>query len=759
MPRQDDEGIGRFPGAWRFLSIGLLALLCVSCATCGREKGGDVIVRDGARTGAETKKAEGGARANRLSSEKSPYLLQHAHNPVDWYPWGEEAFRKAREEGKPVFLSIGYSTCHWCHVMAHESFEDPEVAALMNETFVNVKVDREERPDIDAHYMSVCQMMTGGGGWPLTIVMTPDKKAFFAGTYFPRETVPGRMGMLDLVPRLQEAWEERRDELNSLAEQILHDVRAAGRGAPGQPPGEEVLKAGYDQLSTRFDERQGGFGPAPKFPSPHHLLFLLRYWKRSGEPRALRMVEETLAAMGRGGIRDHVGFGFHRYATDGAWRVPHFEKMLYDQALLATAYTETYQATGVEAHAEAAHEIFTYVLRDMTSPEGAFYSAEDADSEGEEGKFYVWKREEILDLLGKKEGDLFCLAFGVEGGGNFAEEASGRKTGANILHLARPLDELASSLGLKVGILKERLEAARERLFRERKKRVHPFKDTKVLTDWNGLMIAALAKASVAFERPEYARAAAKAADFLFSSLRTAEGELVHRYRDGEAGLPAHVDDHAFLVWGLIELYEATFEVRYLKEALRLNDTMIRRFWDEKGGGFFFTAEGGEELHARRKEVYDGAVPSGNSVALWNLLRLARLTGNPALEARARELVGAFSRKITGLPMGYTLFLTALDFEFGPLREVVIAGDPAREDGKAMLRAVRGGYRPGMVVLLKPPGEAGKALSALVPFTAEHKPQGGKATAFVCSEFRCELPVTDPEKVLELLDRSGGDGR
>jgi uncharacterized protein YyaL (SSP411 family) len=589
--------------------------------------------------------------------------------------------------------------------------------------------------------------------------MTPEKKAFFAGTYFPKETVPGRLGMMELIPRIREAWEERRDELQTLAEQILDDVRAADRGAPGEPLGEGILKKGFELLAKRFDDRYGGFGPAPKFPTPHNLLFLLRYWERTGDPGALRMVEETLAAMRRGGLFDHVGFGFHRYATDRRWLVPHFEKMLYDQALLAMAYTEAHQATGKAAFAETAHEIFTYVLRDLVSPEGAFLSAEDADSEGEEGKFYLWTRDEILEVLGEKAGDLFCLAHGVEAEGNFTEEAGGGSAGGNILHHARPLDELASSLGLTVGTLKKRLETSRERLFRARKRRVHPFKDAKVLTDWNGLMIASLAKAAVAFDRPEYARAAGKAAGFLLTNLKTSDGGLLHRYSAGDAGMPAHADDYAFLVWGLLELYEATFEVRYLREALDLNGTLIQRFWDEKTGGFFFTADGGEDLHARWKEIYDGAVPSGNSVALMNLLRLSRLTGDLDLEARARTLVRAFSGKVEGLPMAYTLFLAALDFSFGPVLEVVIAGDPAREDGKAMIRAVRSGYSPRKVVLLKAPGDPGEVLSALVPFTVAHEAVDGKATVFICRDFRCELPTTDASKVAGLLDEQDGDRR
>ncbi|MHC5077701.1 MAG: thioredoxin domain-containing protein [Planctomycetota bacterium] len=522
-----------------------LNLLILSVAACGR-------------------KESPAMGENRLAGEKSPYLLQHAKNPVHWYPWGKEAFERARKEDKPIFLSIGYSTCHWCHVMAHESFEDPEVARLMNEAFVNIKVDREERPDIDGIYMKFCLMMTGSGGWPLTIVMTPDKKAFFAGTYFPKRSVPGRIGMMDLVPRLRDLWRTRKEEICASAEEVLSVAKRSADFTPGEGLAVSDLKRATRQLAARFDEKRGGFGTAPKFPSPHHLLFLLRYWKRTGDSQALHMVERTLQAMGRGGIWDHVGFGFHRYATDADWRVPHFEKMLYDQAGLAMAYTEAFQATQKPAYARTAKEILTYVLRDLKSPEGGFYSAEDADSEGEEGKFYLWKRDEIVALLGKEEGEWVSKALSVREDGNFAEEATGRKTGANILFLSpSPSDAEREAGGMDLPF-EERLEAARRRLYEARERRVHPFKDTKILTDWNGLMIAALAKASQAFGKEEYAKAARDAATFILQTLRGPDGRLLHRYRDGEAGLPAHVDDYAFLIWGLIELAEATFETPFL---------------------------------------------------------------------------------------------------------------------------------------------------------------------------------------------------
>ncbi|MHC5035842.1 MAG: thioredoxin domain-containing protein [Planctomycetota bacterium] len=708
-----------------------LNLLILSVAACGR-------------------KESPAMGENRLAGEKSPYLLQHAKNPVHWYPWGKEAFERARKEDKPIFLSIGYSTCHWCHVMAHESFEDPEVARLMNEAFVNIKVDREERPDIDGIYMKFCLMMTGSGGWPLTIVMTPDKKAFFAGTYFPKRSVPGRIGMMDLVPRLRDLWRTRKEEICASAEEVLSVAKRSADFTPGEGLAVSDLKRATRQLAARFDEKRGGFGTAPKFPSPHHLLFLLRYWKRTGDSQALHMVERTLQAMGRGGIWDHVGFGFHRYATDADWRVPHFEKMLYDQAGLAMAYTEAFQATQKPAYARTAKEILTYVLRDLKSPEGGFYSAEDADSEGEEGKFYLWKRDEIVALLGKEEGEWVSKALSVREDGNFAEEATGRKTGANILFLSpSPSDAEREAGGMDLPF-EERLEAARRRLYEARERRVHPFKDTKILTDWNGLMIAALAKASQAFGKEEYAKAARDAATFILQTLRGPDGRLLHRYRDGEAGLPAHVDDYAFLIWGLIELAEATFETRFLREALDLNRLLLDHFWDEEEGGFFFTADDEAELLLRDKEVYDGAVPSGNSVALWNLMRLAKLTGNAGLREKGEALERAFSTHVRRVPMGYTQFLIGVDFALGPTFEVVIAGSPKAEDTRAMVKALQRGFHPRKVVLLR--SEEGGELASLAPFTKLQIPVDGRATAYVCRDFQCTLPTTDIGEMLERLE-------
>lgn len=679
---------------------------------------------------------------NRLANVKSPYLLQHSENPVDWYPWGSEAFEKAAKEDKPIFLSIGYSTCHWCHVMAHESFEDKEVAKLMNEVFVSIKVDREERPDVDNIYMKVCQIMTGSGGWPLTIVMTPDKKPFFAGTYIPKKSQFGRVGMTDLVPRIRELWKSRRDELLSSANQIIAALKDVTRDVSGEALDESVLELGYEQLEKSFDEDHGGFRVAPKFPTPHNLMLLLRYWKRTGEEKALEMVEKTLQSMRLGGVYDHVGFGFHRYSTDPRWFLPHFEKMLYDQAMIAMAYSEAYQATGEAEYATTAREIFTYVLRDMTSPEGGFYSAEDADSEGEEGKFYVWTQEEIEKVLSPKEATLVIETFGIDKDGNFREEATGRKTGSNILHLKTPVEP----------DLHDSWERIREKLFAHRKGRVHPHKDDKILTDWNGLMIAALAKGAQALGEEKYAQVAKGAADFILGTLIDSEGRLLHRYRDGEAAIQAHVDDYSFVIWGLLELYEAAFDVEYLQMALELSEKLMEQFWDEENGGLYTTAGDAEELLVRSKEYYDGAIPSGNSVAILNSIRLARMTANPELEEKVEELSKAFSSHVESLPSAHTQFLVGLDYAIGPSKEVVIVGDPGADDTAAMTRAVRKGFMPNKVVILRPAEEESPDIDKITGFTEHQASIDGKATAYVCTSNTCKSPTTDIEVMLRALN-------
>lgn len=690
-------------------------------------------------------------KANRLIHEKSPYLLQHAYNPVDWFPWSEEAFESARKRDKPIFLSIGYSTCHWCHVMEHESFEDAHTAELMNETFVSIKVDREERPDVDHVYMTVCQMMTGGGGWPLNIVMTPEKKPFFAGTYFPRESRHGRIGMVDLTRRIKELWANNRHEIFQSANKVTAALRQIPDESPGDSIGKEVLDVAFQQLVKRYDQKTGGFSQAPKFPTPHNILFLLRYWNKTHEPKALEMVEKTLQSMRLGGIYDHLGYGFHRYSTDNEWLVPHFEKMLYDQALLALAYTEAFQVTANPDYRDTAQEMFTYVMRDMTSPEGGFYSAEDADSDGVEGKFYVWTMDEIREELDAEEADIVSSVFNLEAGGNFKEEASSHRIGTNILHKKKPLSEIAGDLQMSEKNLNDVLDLASTRLFTVREKRVHPQKDDKILTDWNGLMIAALARGSQAFDRAEYAHAARKAADFILTTMRGSDGRLLHRFRDGQAALPAHVDDYAFLISGLIDLYETIFNTHYLKSAVDLNQEFLERFWDDKTGGFYFIADDGEELLVRKKEIYDGATPSGNSVAALNLLRLSRITANPELEVMADRLVRAFSGNVRQFPSAYTQLLSAVDFALGPSHEVVISAFAGAEDTSVMLRALRKPFVPNKVVVFRPSGETDPDICHIASYTRDQQAVDGRATAYICVNYNCSLPTTSPNEMLASL--------
>ncbi len=704
----------------------------------------------------EQKSAKSGAKKhhNRLIYEKSPYLLQHAENPVEWYTWGPEAFEKAKRENKPIFLSIGYSTCHWCHVMAHESFEDPEVARLMNEVFVCIKVDREERPDIDNIYMRVCQMMTGSGGWPLTIFMTPDKKPFFAGTYIPKESRFGRMGMLEMIPRIKEIWKTKYDEIIKSANQITAGLKHLSVNSSGEELDDATLRTAFEQLDRRADYQFGGFGNAPKFPSPQNLLFLLRYWQSTGNENALRMVVKTLQAMRNGGMYDHIGFGFHRYSTDSKWLVPHFEKMLYDQAMLAVAYIEAYQATEKKEFRETAQEIMTYVLRDMTDPKGGFYSAEDADSEGEEGKFYIWTEEEIRKILKGKELDLITKVFNIEKAGNFKEETTAKSTGSNILHLKKSLTEIALEMKVSEEGLKKRIDTARQKLFAVRSGRIHPHKDDKILTDWNGLMIAALAKGAQVFDEPKYADAAKRATDFILKVIRRSDGRLLHRYRDGQAAVLANVDDYAFLIWGLLELYETTFDVHYLQTALDLNKDLIKHFWDEQSGGFYFTADDAEDLLIRQKEIYDGAIPSGNSVAMLNLLRLGRITANTDLEEKAKKIILAFSRVVKESPSGYAQLMVALGFGIGPSYEVVIVGNPQAGDTKDMLNAIRRHFIPNKVVILRPGDQELPDIIRFAEFTKDHSSIDGKATTYVCLNYACKMPTTDIKKMLEVLNVS-----
>jgi len=689
---------------------------------------------------------------NRLAQEKSPYLLQHAQNPVHWYPWGEEAFALAKAQNKPVFLSIGYSTCHWCHVMAHESFADKEIARLMNDAFVNIKVDREERPDIDSVYMNVCQSLTGGGGWPLTIILTPDKKPFFAGTYFPKENSHGRIGMRHLITAISSLWQKQKNNLIKSADEITASLQEKAVSDPGWQAEIFILKKAYEQLSSNYDNRFGGFGQAPKFPIPHNLFFLLRYWQRFQENKSIAMVEKTLQQMRQGGIYDHIGFGFHRYATDQTWLQPHFEKMLYDQAGLAIAYLEAFQATGKSEYGRTAKEIFTYVLRDLTSPEGGFYAAEDADSEKTEGKFYTWSQNEIRQLLDRDDAELMIKIFHIKKDGNYFSEATGRETGSNILYMPKPLSSWAATLKLTENDLCEHIERCRQKLFSARAQRIRPQLDDKILTDWNGLMIAALARGAQIFSDQQYEKAAGKAADFVLEKMCDNQQRLLHRFRDGQAAISAFLDDYAFLIFGLLDLYETNFELKYLQAALDLNYYLLDHFWDRQQGGFYFSSDEHEKLPLRRKTITDGAIPSGNSVAALNLIRLHKITGIKDLEEKVQDIGRAFAGTIKVAPSALTFFLTALDMAIGPSLEAVIAGWENRKDTGEMIQTLRRFFQPNKIVLFQSASpEKSADLTKIAPFTAGMKPQGGKATAYICSANICRKPTTDLSELEKLL--------
>ncbi|CVK21327.1 thioredoxin domain-containing protein [Sporomusa sphaeroides] len=672
---------------------------------------------------------------NHLVNEKSPYLLQHAHNPIDWYPWGEEAFAKAKEEDKPIFFSCGYSTCHWCHVMERESFENQDVAALLNNYFVAVKVDREERPDVDHIYMAVCQAVTGQGGWPLTIVMTPDKKPFFAGTYLPKHAKWGRPGIMEVLSMLKEQWDQNRDKIEEIGEKLAQSLKQPALKPEAGQLSQATLERAFSQLLNDFDPNHGGFGTAPKFPTPHNLLFLMRYWRRTGDKKAIAMVIKTLDAMSRGGIYDHLGYGFARYSTDAKWLAPHFEKMLYDNALLCYAYVEAYQCTDDPDFARIAGEIISYVLRDMTSPGGAFYSAEDADSEGVEGKFYIWSRQELLELLGPELGELFADVYNVTPEGNF-------EAGDNILNLiSRDLYDYAAQHDLDIHELEEKMAEARQLLYQAREQRIPPFKDDKILTAWNGLMIAALAKAARVLQREEYAEAAERAVEFVFTKLTAEDGKrLLARYRDGHAAYLGYVDDYAFLLWGLLEVYETTFNPKYLRQALEISEELTRLFWDKENGGFYFTGNDGEELLLRPKEIYDGAIPSGNSVAALALLKLARLTEDNKYITLVETMFSCFSREVQHYPRAYTYFLLALDYYLSVPSHIVIAGEREDPEVQAMLAVAGGRFMPETTVVYNDPVYQTDNWE-LIPVAAGQEAVGGRATGYICENFACRRPV------------------
>ncbi|OHB73681.1 MAG: thioredoxin [Planctomycetes bacterium RBG_16_41_13] len=680
-------------------------------------------------------------KPNCLINEKSPYLQQHAYNPVAWYPWGEEAFEKAKAESKVIFLSIGYSTCHWCHVMETESFEDEEVAKILNEYYVAIKVDREERPDIDNVYMTLCQAMTGSGGWPLTLFLTPEGKPFYAGTYFPKTERFGNPGLIALLTQIAHLWNTNKESIIASSLQVTKLINTETSSKNEETPDIRTLNTAYEQLRDRFDTIYGGFGSLPKFPTPHNFTFLLRWWKRSNNAFALEMVEKSLELMARGGIHDHLGGGFHRYSTDEYWLVPHFEKMLYDQALLAIAYIETYQATKKELYSAVAKDILDYVLRDMTSPEGGFYTAEDADSEGVEGKFYVWKPEEIKEALGENEGNIFCDFYDVSDIGNFEDR--------NILHADKPLHVAAKMENVTPDALEKLLTNSRKKLLSIREKRIKPQKDTKIITSWNGLMISALSMGAQAMDEPAYANAAIRAADFLLNTLFQENKILLRRYCQGESAIPGFLDDYAFFVNGLIDLYEATFQEKYLQAALQINEEMIKNFLDEKDGGFFLSGKANEKLFTQTKDIYDGATPSGNAIALLNLLRLGRITGNPSYEALADNLIKAFSGAIMQYPSGYTQFMCALDFALGPSKEIIVAGEREGNDTKDILREIGSRFLPNKVLLLHPSN--GVFIEEIAHYTKELTPIEGRATVYMCENYSCKKPVSDKNAIIQLL--------
>jgi len=694
---------------------------------------------------------------NRLIDETSPYLRQHAFNPVDWRPWGDEAFEAARREDKPVFLSIGYLACHWCHVMERESFDDEETARLLNDTFVCVKVDREERPDIDQHYMTVCQMMTGTGGWPLTILLTPGKEPFFATTYLPPTARWGRPGLRELAAKVREAWTARRASVERQAREIAEAVlkpRPAAEPEQEGPPREidgELLDETLVALTAEFDETHGGFGRAPKFPMPHNCAFLLRYWKRTASPGALAMVTKTLDAMSGGGICDQLGGGFHRYSTDAGWRFPHFEKMLHDQALLASLYVDAFLATGSARFGKVAARTLDYVLRELAAPGGGFFGAQDADSEGEEGRYYTWTPAELAAAL---EGDvearsLVLELFSLAAAGGHPGDGEARE-GRGVLVARSTPAELAAARGLAPAAAEEAAARVRDLLLEARSRRVPPARDTKVLADWNGLAIGALAKAGRALREPRYLDAARGAAAFVRDRMRTPDGRLLHCAVDGEARVPAFLDDYAFVVRGLIELYQSAFDLGHLEAALDLAEIALGDFWDEEKGGFFFVVPE-SELPARPKEAHDGALPSGNSVMLGNLLRLSRVTGRKDLEDAAAALAAAFSDQVFRRPQVHTELLCGIDFGLGPAVEIVVTGGAQDERTQVLLKALARSYQPGAVVLLKPAGDEAARVERLAPFTAGMREVDGRPAAHVCLDGACLRPVTTPLELLRLL--------
>ncbi len=665
---------------------------------------------------------------NHLINETSPYLLQHAHNPVDWYPWGDEAFAKARRENKPVLLSVGYSACHWCHVMAHESFENDDIAQLMNEHFVNIKVDREERPDLDQIYMNAVQMMTHHGGWPMTVFLTPDAVPFYGGTYFPPQDRYNIPGFPRILLGVADAYKERQDEIRETGTSLITELRRLSEtGGSDHPIGPELLDAAYTGMIRNYDATNGGFGGAPKFPPAMALEFLLRTYVRTGNGEALQIVSHTCAKMANGGIYDQLGGGFHRYSTDSKWLVPHFEKMLYDNALLSRLYLHYFQVSE-DASARATVEgILDYVLREMTHPQGGFYSTQDADSEGHEGKFFVWDTRELRDVLGETAASRFCDYYNVTEAGNFE--------GKNIPNVTRTLEDVAVAYRISVGELQASLSDSKRVLFARRERRVKPDRDEKILTAWNGLMLASFAEAGIVLNRPDYTDAARRNAEFVLSNLHE-NGMLLRTWKDGRAKFNAYLEDYAFLAEGLLTLFETTGEARWLKESLGLTDRMIEEFWDNEGGGFYFTGESHENLIVRSKDYFDNATPSGNSVAAQLLLRLATLTGRENYRNLATAVLRDVGDQTRRYPSGFGYALSAMDFLLSTPKEIAIVG----EDLQPLLAETWRRYLPNKVVAA---GTGDSEIAEITPLLANRPLVDGLATAYVCEHFTCKQPVTE----------------
>lgn len=678
--------------------------------------------------------------ANRLIHETSPYLLQHAHNPVDWYPWGQEAFARAKKEDKPLLLSIGYSSCHWCHVMEKESFENEAIAQMMNDRFINIKVDREERPDIDEIYMNAVQMMTGSGGWPMTVFLTPDLIPFHAGTYFPPEDRMGMPGFPKVLMTVSEYYRTHRGEVGQIEAQVKHALNKAVEIASSRQPFDpSVLTRAFDHLERQFDSRNGGFGSAPKFPNSMALSFLLRYWKKTGEQEALRIVDVTLVKMAGGGIYDHLGGGFHRYSVDERWLIPHFEKMLYDNALLSRIYFEAYQATRKERYLQVGGEILDYVLREMKSPQGGFYSTQDADSEGEEGKFYVWSRDQIKELLGKEKGTPFSAYYGVTPKGNF-------EGGTSVLNIAMDLNKVSELYGIPLSQLETLLRSGRERLLAEREKRVKPGRDEKILTSWNGLMICGFTDGFKLTGKDEYLKAAEEAVDFILAGMER-QGHLMRVFNQGRWYVNAYAEDYAFLIQALIDLYEATFEMKYLKKANDLNERMIHQFWDVQNGGFFFTGTENESLIARSKNPYDNAIPSANSIGLFNLIRLGYLTGQESLKQKSEQILQLFYGFLSEHPSGFAHMLSGYSFFLSP-EEIGIIG-PKNDPGTAsMLKEIFLAYLPNKILGLKDPQQTSD--QNWIPFLKDKETSGGPTT-FICRNFTCLPPVKNEIELKKMI--------